>query len=104
MGKKNNVGIGRHLLHHVHKNIVRITFILTNRNVSAKVLITTGEGRFYSNGIDLDWVASHEGEREQFMQSLWDTLWRIMHFPLPTVAAINGESISSKPRKGGGGQ
>jgi enoyl-CoA hydratase/carnithine racemase len=25
----------------------------------AKALVTTGSGKFYSNGLDLDWLAAH---------------------------------------------
>ncbi|XP_061188600.1 uncharacterized protein LOC133196755 [Saccostrea echinata] len=63
------------------------------RNKSASILVTTGEGKFYSNGIDLDWLNSTGRSSDagrQFFTVLLDTLWRVMHFPIPTVAAING--------------
>jgi enoyl-CoA hydratase/carnithine racemase len=54
--------------------------------------VTTGEGRFYSNGIDVDWlVAQGKDTNEKYFTVLLDTMWRVMHFPLPTVAAINGK-------------
>lgn len=46
--------------------------------------------KFYSNGLDLDYLKAHESEREQFLQDLVELIWRLMYFPLPTVAAING--------------
>jgi enoyl-CoA hydratase/carnithine racemase len=56
------------------------------------VLLTTGEGRFYSNGIDLEWLMSQGRDTaEKFFSLLVETMWRMMHFPLPTVAAINGK-------------
>lgn len=54
-------------------------------------MVTTGEGRFYSNGIDLEWIMSQKVDvQKEFFRTLYDTLWRVMHFPMPTVAAING--------------
>jgi len=55
-------------------------------------LLTTSEGKFYSNGIDLDWLFKEpKNIVERFRAGLIDLLWRIMHFPLPTVAALNGK-------------
>ena len=28
----------------------------------AKALVTTGSGKFYSNGLDLDWLAAHSDQ------------------------------------------
>ncbi|XP_021352902.1 enoyl-CoA delta isomerase 1, peroxisomal-like, partial [Mizuhopecten yessoensis] len=60
------------------------------RNTDCKALITTGEGKFYSNGFDLDWMMSQDSETVvRFDKAIENTMWRVLHFPLPTVAAIN---------------
>ncbi|XP_048743432.2 uncharacterized protein LOC125656858 [Ostrea edulis] len=65
------------------------------KNESARILVTTGEGKFYSNGIDVDWRKIQRQEIiAKFNIVLWDTMWRVMHFPLPTVAAINGHCFA----------
>ncbi|XP_061189924.1 uncharacterized protein LOC133197746 [Saccostrea echinata] len=67
------------------------------RSKSVRILVTTGEGRFYSNGIDLDFllqVGRGSSEWQQFFTVLLDTLWRVMHFSVPTVAAINGHCFA----------
>ena len=65
------------------------------RNDDAKVLITTGNGKFYSNGLDLNWLM-HLGQkdvsygiafRNNYMLKL---TYRLMTFPMPTIAACNG--------------
>ncbi|XP_071174651.1 uncharacterized protein [Mytilus edulis] len=67
--------------------------VLSNKD--CKALITTSEGKFYSNGIDLDWLLKQpEVIAKKFSNLLHDTLWRIMHFPLPTVAALNGHTFA----------
>ncbi|XP_062583106.1 uncharacterized protein LOC134244888 [Saccostrea cucullata] len=67
------------------------------RNKSVRILVTTGEGKFYSNGIDLDFLVPlgrGSNEWQQFFTVLTDTMWRVMHFPIPTVAAINGHCFA----------
>lgn len=62
---------------------------------TATGLVTVGDGKFYSNGLDLDWLMSH-GDRADWyvgrVQSLFD---RILTFPLPTVAAVNGHAFGA---------
>ncbi|XP_052061205.1 uncharacterized protein LOC127701353 [Mytilus californianus] len=71
------------------------TLDLVLENKDCKALITTSEGKFYSNGIDLKWMTPLTDEkRDQFRASLADSIWRIMHFPIPTVAALNGHTFA----------
>ena len=57
----------------------------------ATSLVTTGEGKFYSLGLDLVALAGMSPvEMQQFAHDLQKTLLRLLTFPLVTVAAING--------------
>jgi len=59
-------------------------------------LVTTGEEKFYSNGLDLAWIAGdgqHEGGR--FIGDVMRLLGRMLTLPLPTVAAINGHAFAA---------
>jgi enoyl-CoA hydratase/carnithine racemase len=60
-------------------------------------LVTIGEDeKFYSNGLDLAWLAGDgEKERPQFVKSVLKFLGRVMAFPIPTVAAINGHVFAA---------
>jgi len=60
-------------------------------------LVTTGgEEKFYSNGLDLAWLAGDgEKERPEFVKSVLKFLGRVMAFPMPTVAAINGHVFAA---------
>jgi enoyl-CoA hydratase/carnithine racemase len=60
-------------------------------------LVTTGgEEKFYSNGLDLAWLAGYgEKERPEFVKSVLKFLGRMMAFPMPTVAAINGHAFAA---------
>lgn len=58
-------------------------------------LVTTGVGKFYSNGLDLDWLMAH-GDRMQWYVGRVQALFaRILTFPLPTVAAVNGHAFGA---------
>jgi enoyl-CoA hydratase/carnithine racemase len=56
-------------------------------------VVTTGEGKFYSNGFDLDWMATGGAEAEEFPYEVHDLLGRWITFPAITVAAINGHAF-----------
>ena len=62
----------------------------------AALVTTGGEERFYSNGLDLAWLTGDgEKERPQFVKSVLKFLGRLMAFPIPTVAAINGHVFAA---------
>jgi enoyl-CoA hydratase/carnithine racemase len=62
----------------------------------AALVTTGGEQKFYSNGLDLAWLAN-EGQNEAgiFVGDVMRLLGRVMAFPLPTVAAINGHAFAA---------
>lgn len=53
-------------------------------------LIVTGEGKFFSNGLDLRWVESHPKEAEDMQRKAEGLLARLLTFSVPTIAALNG--------------
>jgi Delta3-Delta2-enoyl-CoA isomerase len=57
-------------------------------------LVTTGEGKFYSNGLDLEWLAS-ASDPGGFMDQVHRLLVRILTFPAVTVAAVNGHAFAA---------
>lgn len=62
---------------------------------SAAALVTTGTGKFYSNGLDLDWLTgADKAEAVPFMASVHALFARMLSFPATTVAAINGHAFA----------
>ncbi|MEV0354702.1 enoyl-CoA hydratase-related protein [Nocardia sp. NPDC050697] len=61
----------------------------------ARGLITIGTGKFYSNGLDLEWLLAHGERAEEYVARVQALLARLLTFPLPTVAAINGHSFGA---------
>ena len=58
-------------------------------------LLTTGGGKFYSNGLDLDWLMAHGDQAEQYVADVQDLLARVLTFPVPTIAAVNGHAFGA---------
>ncbi|MYS80949.1 enoyl-CoA hydratase-related protein [Embleya scabrispora] len=59
------------------------------------VLVTTGEGKFYSNGLDLDWLAEHGDQMVPYVADVEDLLARMLTLPVPTIAAVNGHAFGA---------
>jgi enoyl-CoA hydratase/carnithine racemase len=59
-----------------------------------KALVTTGTGKFYSNGLDLDWVGANQDRFEDYLKRVNGMYARILSLPLPTVAAVNGHAFA----------
>lgn len=59
-------------------------------------LVTTGEGKFYTNGLDLDWISKLQPEQAgPFISEVHELLARVLTFPLITVAAVNGHAFAA---------
>ena len=56
-------------------------------------LVTTGSGKFYSNGLDLDWLMAGEGT-DGFIEEVHRLFGRVLGFPAFTVAAVNGHAFA----------
>lgn len=58
------------------------------------VLVTTGAGKFYSNGLDLDWMAGDgSDEMPEFLDDVDRLYARMLTFPMATAVAINGHAF-----------
>jgi enoyl-CoA hydratase/carnithine racemase len=61
-----------------------------------KALVTTGTGKFYSNGLDLDFMMKQERDgAERYLASVLELLGRVLTFPCYTVAAVNGHAFGA---------
>jgi enoyl-CoA hydratase/carnithine racemase len=62
----------------------------------AALVTIGGEEKFYSNGLDLGWLLG-EGKNEwkTFIPEVLKFLGRLMAFPVPTVAAMNGHAFAA---------
>jgi enoyl-CoA hydratase/carnithine racemase len=58
-------------------------------------LVTVGQDRFYSNGLDLDWLTKQPlPEVGVFLDDFEKLFARLLQFPMITVAALNGHAFA----------
>jgi enoyl-CoA hydratase/carnithine racemase len=58
-------------------------------------LVVTGEDKFFSNGLDLDAFAGEDsGGLIAYLEDVHALFARVLTFPVPTVAAINGHAFA----------
>lgn len=60
-----------------------------------KALVTTAEGKFWSNGLDLAWIGEHASEAQAFIDTVHELFARLLVFPTTTVAAIQGHCFAA---------
>lgn len=59
------------------------------------VLLSVAEGKFYSNGLDLDWVQKNLAQFDAYAARVQLLLARLLTLPLATVAAVNGHAFGA---------
>jgi enoyl-CoA hydratase/carnithine racemase len=61
----------------------------------AKAVVTTGAGKFYSNGLDLDFMAANPDASETNLADVHALFARVLAFPAPIVAAVQGHAFAA---------
>jgi enoyl-CoA hydratase/carnithine racemase len=59
------------------------------------VLVTTGGGKFYSNGLDLEWLMANGDKASEYVAEVQELFARVLTLPVPTVAAVNGHAFGA---------
>lgn len=60
-------------------------------------MVTTGDGKYYSNGLDLEALSKYGDEdMKEFDRNFQLLHKRLLTFPVITIAAINGVNHLSK--------
>ena len=60
-----------------------------------KAVVTTGGGKFYSNGLDLDFMAANPDAAEANLAAVHALFARVLAFPAPIVAAVQGHAFAA---------
>ena len=61
----------------------------------AQGLVTTGGGKFYSNGLDLDWLTANGERTGWYVGRVQGMLARVLTLPVPTAAAVVGHAFGA---------
>jgi len=65
------------------------------KSAGPAALVTTGEGKFYSNGLDLAWMGGDgKDQADALLADVHRMFARFLAFPVPTVAAMNGHAFA----------
>lgn len=56
--------------------------------------VITGEGKFFSNGLDLEWMGANPERIGEVVNGLQSLYGRLLAFPATLVAAINGHAFA----------
>lgn len=60
-----------------------------------RALVTIGNGKFWSNGLDTDWLATNEAHREAYLDRVHLLFARTLASPVVTVAALHGHTFAA---------
>ncbi|MGE2722373.1 enoyl-CoA hydratase-related protein [Mycolicibacterium celeriflavum] len=60
-----------------------------------KAVVTTGSGKFYSNGLDLDYMAANPDAAEANLADVHALFARVLAFPAPIIAAVQGHAFAA---------
>jgi enoyl-CoA hydratase/carnithine racemase len=58
-------------------------------------LITIGSGKFYSNGLDLDWLLAHGDQMQFYVGRVHALFAHVLTLPVATAAALNGHAFGA---------
>jgi enoyl-CoA hydratase/carnithine racemase len=60
-----------------------------------RALVTVASGKFWSNGLDLDWVGAHPDEMESYVASVHALFARLLMLPTPSIAVLQGHAFAA---------
>jgi enoyl-CoA hydratase/carnithine racemase len=60
-----------------------------------RALVTKATGKFWSNGLDLEWMAANPEGLERFVGRVHELLARVLELDVPAVAALQGHTFAA---------
>ncbi len=91
-----NLGKGENRLDRTFLDEVGHALDQVEASTDPVVLVTTAEGKFYSNGFNLGWMGSIAREEARTFLNDTQAFWaRLLVFSVPTVAALNGHAFGA---------
>ncbi|WP_371483794.1 enoyl-CoA hydratase-related protein [Kitasatospora sp. NBC_00315] len=60
-----------------------------------RALVTAATGKFFSNGLDLDWLFAHTDRAGAYVADVQALLARVLTLPVVTVAALQGHTFAA---------
>jgi enoyl-CoA hydratase/carnithine racemase len=60
-----------------------------------RALVTRATGKFWSNGLDLEWLLAHPDDYAAYSSKVHALLARVLSLPIVTVAALQGHTFAA---------
>ncbi|MGA5200631.1 enoyl-CoA hydratase-related protein [Streptomyces variegatus] len=60
-----------------------------------RALVTAATGKFYSNGLDLEWLFANADQHQDYVISVHALFARMLSLPVVTVAALQGHTFAA---------
>ncbi|MCX4854047.1 enoyl-CoA hydratase-related protein [Streptomyces canus] len=60
-----------------------------------RALVTAATGKFYSNGLDRDWLFAHADQHQDYVVSVHELFARMLSLPVIAVAALQGHTFAA---------
>lgn len=58
-------------------------------------MVTTADGKVWSNGLDLQWLQANPAEFQSYVSDAQHLMARVLELPVPTVAAVQGHCFAA---------
>ncbi|MGW3917767.1 enoyl-CoA hydratase-related protein, partial [Streptomyces sp. NPDC005070] len=60
-----------------------------------RALVTAATGKFFSNGLDLEWLTAHADQYAAYVDTVHALFARVLALPMITVAALQGHTFAA---------
>jgi enoyl-CoA hydratase/carnithine racemase len=60
-----------------------------------RALVTSATGKFWSNGLDLEWLSDNRDKVVEYAAAAQELMARVLELPVPTVAAVQGHAFAA---------
>ncbi|MDT0469289.1 enoyl-CoA hydratase-related protein [Streptomyces gibsoniae] len=90
-----NIGDGENRFHPDWLASVNAALDEVEKAEGPRALVTAATGKFYSNGLDLEWLGTHADQHENYRSSVHQLFARVLSLPMITVAALQGHTFAA---------
>ncbi|WP_017934300.1 enoyl-CoA hydratase-related protein [Nocardioides sp. Iso805N] len=90
-----NLGDGENRFHPDWVGAVDAALAEVEAAEGQRALVTTATGKFFSNGLDLDWLGAHAEQHDAYIADAERLFARLLALPVITVVAIQGHAFAA---------
>ncbi len=69
--------------------------VIAAGGAAKKALVITATGKFFTNGLDTDWIFGNADKLPAYLDSVHALYAKVLTLPVPTIAAANGHAFGA---------